>query len=149
MLLLAVTFLSGFYPALVLSKFNTVSVLKNHLGVGDKKVKLRKFLTVFQFTIAQVFIISTLLVGKQINYLLNKDMGFKTEAVVSIFSPRGEQEISKKELYAEKLRTIPEIKRVSVGGQAPASLSTNSTNITYVDGEKEINTELQFIFGDY
>ena len=102
-LLLIVTFLSGFYPALILSKFNTVSVLKNHLAVGEKKVKLRKFLTVFQFSIAQIFIIATLLVGKQINYLLNKDMGFKTEAIVSIRSPRSEGELSKKELYAEKL----------------------------------------------
>ena len=82
-LLLLVTFLSGFYPALVLSKFNTVSVLKNHLAVGENKVKLRKFLTVFQFSIAQVFIIATLLVGKQINYLLNKDMGFKTEVNIN------------------------------------------------------------------
>ena len=147
-LLLVVTFLSGFYPALVLSKFNTVAVLKNHLAVGNKKVKLRKFLTIFQFSIAQVFIIATLLVGKQINYLLNKDMGFKTDAVISVFSPRSEGELSKKELYAEKLRAIPEIKQISIGGHAPASRSTNSTNVTYINGEKEINTELQFIFGD-
>jgi len=147
-LLLIVTFLSGFYPALVLSRFNTVSVLKNHLAVGNKKVKLRKFLTVFQFTIAQVFIIMTLLVGKQINYLLNKDMGFKTEAIVSINSPRAESEVSKKELYAEKLRAIPQIKEVSIGGTPPASFSTNSTDITYMDGEKEMKSELQFLHGD-
>jgi putative ABC transport system permease protein len=147
-LLLLITFLSGFYPALFLSKVNTVSVLKNHLTVGNNKVKLRKFLTVFQFSIAQIFIIATLLVGKQINFLLNKDMGFKTDAIVSVYSPRSEGEISKKEIYAEKLRTIPGIKNVSIGGVAPASISTNSSTITYVDGEKQINTELQFIFGD-
>ena len=147
-LLLVVTFLSGFYPALVLSKFNTVSVLKNHLADGEKKVKLRKFLTVFQFAIAQVFIIATLLVGKQINYLLNKDMGFKTEAIVSIRSPRSEGELSKKELYAEKLRGISQIKDVSIGGVPPASFSTNSSEITYMDGDKEVKSELQFIFGD-
>ncbi|MFL0353092.1 ABC transporter permease [Xanthomarina sp. GH4-25] len=148
LILLIVTFLSGFYPALILSKFNTVSVLKNHLTVGDKKVKLRKFLTVFQFTIAQIFIIATLLVGKQINYLLNKDMGFKTDAIVSVYSPRGEREISKKELYAEKLRAIPEVKEISLGGQPPASFSTHSSGFTYIDGEKEINSDLQFIYGD-
>jgi len=147
-LLVVVTVLSGFYPALVLSKFNTVSVLKNHLAVGEKKAKLRKFLTVFQFTIAQAFIIGTLLVGKQINFLMNKDMGFKTDAVVSVYSPRGEQEVSKKELYAEQLRAIPEIKKISVGGTPPASFSTNSSTVTYLDGNNEINSELQFIFGD-
>jgi ABC-type antimicrobial peptide transport system permease subunit len=148
LLLLIVTFLSGFYPALILSKFNTVSVLKNHLAIGEKKVKLRKFLTVFQFTIAQIFIIATLLVGKQINYLLNKDMGFKTEAIVSVYNPRGESEFSKKALYAEKLKTIPEIKEISIGGQPPASFSTNTSNITYLNGKNEVQSELQFIFGD-
>ena len=147
-LLVLVTFLSGLYPALILSKFNVVSVLKNHLAVGENKLKLRKFLTVFQFTIAQIFIIATLLVGKQINYLLNKDMGFKTEAIVSVYSPRGEREVSKKEIYAEKLKAIPEIKNVSIGGQPPASFSTSTSSTTYVDGEKEINSELQFIYGD-
>lgn len=147
-LLLLVTFLSGLYPALIVSKFNAVSVLKNHLGVGNKKSNLRKFLTVFQFSIAQVFIIVTLLVGQQINYLLNKDMGFKTDAIVSVYSPRSEGELSKKELYAEKLRSIPEIKQISLGGEPPASISTNSTNVSYNNGKVEMKSELQFVFGD-
>ena len=147
-LLLLVTFLSGFYPALILSKYNTVSVLKNHIAIGENKVKLRKFLTIFQFSIAQVFIIATLLVGRQITLLLETDMGFKTDAIVSVFSPRAERGISKKEIYAEKLRAIPEIKEISVGGTPPASISTNSTTVTYNDGVNEINSDLQFIFGD-
>ena len=147
-LLLLVTFLSGFYPALIVSKFNAVSVLKNHVAVGNKKTNLRKFLTVFQFSIAQVFIIATLLVGQQINYLLNKDMGFKTDAIVSLYSPRSEGELSKKELFAEKLKSIPEIKQISLGGEPPASISTNSTNVSYNNGKTEMKSELQFIFGD-
>lgn len=148
LLLVVVTFLSGFYPALVLSKFNTISVLKNQTTVGNKKANLRKFLTVFQFTIAQVFIIATLLVSQQIHFLLNKDMGFKTDAIISVYSPRGEREVSKKELYAEKLRAIPGIKQISLGGPPPASTTTNSSNVSYSDGKTEFNSELQFIFGD-
>lgn len=148
LLLIIVTFLSGFYPALVLSKFNTVSVLKNNISVGQKKVKLRKYLTVFQFTIAQVFIIATLLVSKQINFLLSKDMGFKTDAVVSVYSPRNERELFKKQLYAEKLRAIPEIKSLSIGGNPPASFSTSTTNVTYVNEGETVKTELQFLYGD-
>ncbi|WP_111684394.1 ABC transporter permease [Winogradskyella tangerina] len=147
-LLVFVTFLSGFYPAVVLSKFNTVSVLKNHLGIGDKKVGLRKFLTVFQFTIAQIFIIGTLLVGRQINFLLNKDMGFQTEAIVSVFSPRAERALSKKELFAEKLTSIPQIKKISIGGMAPASYNTNTSSTTVNNGKTEVQSDLQFIFGD-
>ncbi|WP_282040808.1 ABC transporter permease [Winogradskyella flava] len=147
-LLIIVTILSGFYPALLLSKVNTVSVLKNQISIGNQKVGLRKFLTVFQFTIAQIFIIGTLLVGKQINFLLSKDMGFNTDAIVSVFSPRSELELSKKNIFAEKLKAIPQIKKVSLGGYAPASNSINSTNTTFTNGEKQIKSELQFVFGD-
>lgn len=148
LLLVLVTFLSGFYPAMVLSKFNTISVLKNHLGVGDKKVRLRKFLTVFQFTIAQVFIIATLLVGKQINFLLNKDMGFKKEAIVSVYKPIGEDSYDKIKLYTEKLASIPNIKEVSLGGSPPASRSINSTDMSRMVNGKEVYGEIQFLAGD-
>jgi len=147
-LLIIVTFLSGYYPALVLSKFNVVSILKNKVAVGKDKVKVRKFLTFFQFTIAQVFIIATLLVGKQINFMLNKDMGFKTEAIVSVYHPRSEIELEKKERLVQKLKAIPEIQEMSIGGVPPASFSTNTTTITYSDGVKNIQTDLQKIFGD-
>ena len=148
LLLIIVTLLSGYYPALVLSKFNVVSILKNNLSVGKDKVKLRKFLTFFQFTIAQVFIIATLLVGQQINFMLNRDMGFKTEAVVSIYSPRGERQFEKKQRLEQKLKAIPEIAITSIGGHAPASTSTNTTTTTYFDGVKTIQVNLQQIFGD-
>ncbi|MBW1299080.1 ABC transporter permease [Aquimarina litoralis] len=147
-LLIVITLLSGFYPALILSKFNTITVLKNNLAVGESKVALRKFLTIFQFTIAQVFIIGTLLVGKQINFLLNKDMGFKTDAVVSVYSPRAERQLDKKEQYLQKLKSIPQIKQLSLGGAPPASFSSNTTTTTYDNGEREIQSDLQFIFGD-
>lgn len=147
-IIIVVTFLSGYYPAIVLSKLNTVSVLKNHLAIGEKKVGLRKFLTVFQFTIAQIFIIATLLVGKQISFLLNKDMGFNTEAIVTVYQPRAERELSKKERYAQQLKAIPQIQSISIGGVPPASLNTSTSMSIYKDGEKEAKTNLQFIYGD-
>jgi len=149
MLLVAVNFLSGYYPALVLSKFNTVSVLKNHIGVGDKKIKFRKFLTIFQFTIAQVFIIGTLLVGKQINYLLTKDMGFKTEAIVTNRFSFKENELSKKGIYIEKLKAIPEVKNISLGSSVPIEYALRDyINATYIEENKELETELQYVVGD-
>jgi ABC-type antimicrobial peptide transport system permease subunit len=147
-LLVMVTFLSGYYPALVLSKFNVVSILKNNVSVGKDKVKLRKFLTFFQFTIAQVFIIATLLVGKQINFMLNRDMGFKTDAVVSIYQPRGEMELEKKERLVQKLQAIPEIQEISIGGHPPASFSTNTMTTSYFNGATTVQSDLQLIFGD-
>ncbi|MBX2828139.1 MAG: ABC transporter permease [Flavobacteriaceae bacterium] len=147
-LLVLVSFLSGFYPAMVLSKFNTVAVLKNKLAVGENKVKLRKVLTIFQFTIAQVFIIATLLVGKQINFLLNKDMGFKSGAVVTAFRPIGENGLEKMQLLAQQLKSIPEISTVSLGNYTPASQSTNTTTMTRTVDGKEIYGDMQLLHGD-
>ena len=148
LLLLLVTVMSGFYPALVLSRFNAVSILKNQFAVGEKKVKLRKFLTIFQFSIAQIFIISTLLVGKQINFLLSQDMGFKTDAIVSVYSPRSERELAKKQVYAQKLRAIPEIKNISLGGSPPASFSSSTTDVTRTVDGKDIYNEIMLLQGD-
>ncbi len=147
-LLIIVTFLSGYYPALSLSKFNTVAVLKNNLSTGKENVKFRKILTVFQFTTAQVFIIATLLVGKQINFMLTKDMGFKTEAIVSVYSPRSERELEKKQRFAQLIKKIPEIENISLGSNPPASNSINITTTTYNDGVNNIQSDLQMIAGD-
>ncbi len=149
LLLVLVTFLSGFYPALVLSKMNTISVLKNSVSTGDKKVFLRKFLTIFQFTIAQIFIIATLLVGKQINFLLSKDMGFKTEAIATIISPRDENELAKKELFIQKLKAIPQIKNACLGNTTPASNTSSLTTATHTNSKGVIaQSDLRIISGD-
>ena len=87
LLTLLVTILAGFYPAMVLSKFKPVLVLKNQAYSGNsssRKAWLRKGLTISQFLIAQFFCMATLITVKQINYLLNKDMGFKKDAIINV-----------------------------------------------------------------
>ena len=99
-LIIVVTVLSGFYPALVLTKFKPVTVLKNQAYAGTaqtRKAWLRKTLTVTQFVIAQFLIIATLVVSKQVHYSLNKELGYKRDAIVyfnaewNIFSERERQ----------------------------------------------------------
>lgn len=147
-LLLLVTFLSGFYPGMVLSHFKPVSVLKNqNLTKGDKS-SLRKYLTVFQFVIAQVFIIGTLLVGKQINFLMSKDMGIKIEAVANVRTPWHHESLEKRMLFMDKIKELPLVNDVSLSSLPPASFSSNSSHVIYLDEGKEIHTELLFLYGD-
>ena len=71
MLTVVVSVLSGFYPALLLSGYKPVLVLKNQAQSNSHKsrnARLRKSLTVSQFVIAQFFIMATILVSKQIYY---------------------------------------------------------------------------------
>ncbi|MEP0213780.1 MAG: FtsX-like permease family protein [Cellulophaga sp.] len=148
-LLLVVTLLSGFYPAVVLSHFKPIAVLKNQIVASNDKTSLRKYLTVFQFIIAQVFIIATLLVGKQIAFLLQKDMGFRTEAIASVRAPWYTMTPEKQQRLLTKIEAIPEVNKVSLAEYPPASFSTSATNTSYFDETNApVHTELQLLYGD-
>ncbi|MBI1781094.1 MAG: ABC transporter permease, partial [Sphingobacteriales bacterium] len=82
---LIVTILAGFYPSIVLSRFNPVSALKSKLTVNTAKgISLRRGLVVFQFIIAQALIIGTLVIIQQMNYFMNQPLGFDKNAIVNI-----------------------------------------------------------------
>ncbi|MGB4845771.1 MAG: ABC transporter permease [Ferruginibacter sp.] len=145
-LILLMTLFSGFYPALVLTRFNPVAVLKNQLNAGtahSRKVWLRKTLTVTQFVIAQFLVIATLVVGNQINYSLNKDLGYKKDAIVSFRTPWdffSEKEDNRRFALLDKLKAIPEIENLALGSAAPAHQGASSTTMKIDNGKKE--TEL-------
>jgi ABC-type antimicrobial peptide transport system permease subunit len=147
-LLILITFLAGFYPALVLSQYKPVSVLKNQSVSEGNKGSLRKYLTVFQFVIAQVFIIATLLVGKQINYLTNKDMGFKTESIAYIKAPRTIRANEKYQAFKKSILAIPEINEISMAGDPPASQSYSGRGVSYFSEGKENHVQIQLLYGD-
>jgi putative ABC transport system permease protein len=151
LLTITVSFVSGFYPALVLSSYRPVLVLKNQAYTGTNKTRnawLRKSLTVTQFIIAQFFIMATMLVSKQIYYALHKDLGFKKDAIISIQTPWKGNSDSKKRVFLNQLRMLPQVQLISVAGAPPASGNTNSTTVSYKDGKKEIKTDLQLKYAD-
>ncbi|HXS56580.1 MAG TPA: ABC transporter permease [Hanamia sp.] len=82
---IVVTALAGFYPSIVLSRFNPVNALKSKMTVNATKgISLRRGLVVFQFIIAQVLIIGMLTIVKQMNYFMNQPLGFDKEAIVNV-----------------------------------------------------------------
>jgi putative ABC transport system permease protein len=150
-LVFVVSILSGFYPALVLSGYKPVDVFKNQAHSATSKSRnalLRKSLTVAQFIIAQFFIMATILVSKQIYYALHKDLGFKKDAIVNINIPYKNMDAGLKQVFKNKISGIPQIELMSIGSAAPSSNSTNSTEVTYKDGKKEIKTDMQQKYGD-
>ena len=151
MIMVLVTMLSGFYPALVLSRLNPVLVLKNQTivnGGQSRSAWMRKSLTVAQFVIAQVFIIASFFVSKQINFTLQKDLGFNKEAILYFSTNYYDTVKSHRKLLMEKLKTIPEISIVSLATNPPSSNSTWSGTVKYIDGKKEIEADVQFKYGD-
>ena len=151
LLIIVVSFVSGFYPAMVLSKFRPVLVLKNQAYAGTSKTRnafLRKSLTVTQFIIAQFFIMATILVSKQIYYALHKDLGFKKDAIVYVNLPWKQKTKGLREVFASKVRSLPQVAIVSLGDDVPSSSGWSSNDVTYHDGKKEVRTELYHKSGD-
>lgn len=75
---------SGSYPALLLSAYNPISILRGSFKTSSKGVILRKGLVIFQFTISIVMIIGTTIVYDQLQLLRNADKGFDTEQIVTL-----------------------------------------------------------------
>jgi len=151
LLIIIVSFVSGFYPAMVLSKFRPVLVLKNQAYAGTSKTRnafLRKSLMVTQFVIAQFFIMATILVSKQIYYALHKDLGFEKNAIVYINLPWKQKTEGLRLVFANKIKAISQVEMVSLGGDVPSSAGWTSNDATYHDGKKEVRSELYHKSGD-
>lgn len=148
-LVIVVSILSGIYPALVLTRFQPVTVLKNQAYTGTsqtRKAWLRKTLTVTQFVIAQFLVIATLVVSRQIHYSLNKDLGYKKDAIVSLrtrWDFYSEKEDTRRFTFLEKIKAIPEIEKVSLGGTAPAAFGTSSSTLKVNNGKNEVETMVE------
>jgi putative ABC transport system permease protein len=152
LLVCTVSFLAGFYPALVLSSWQPIKVLKSQVNAGSgglRKARVRQTLTVLQFVIAQAFVMATLLVSKQISYLLSRDLGFRKEAIFSFSTPYYADTSYRQRLYfVHELQQIPGITRVSLGSDVPSSGGTWSTIIKYEDGKKKTETSVELKCGD-
>ncbi len=150
-LIVIVTLLSGFYPAMILSGYKPVLVLKNQAYTNTGKTRnawLRKSLTISQFVIAQVFIMATILVSKQIAYSLNKNMGFKKDAIIHLSINYYDTVKSDKYVFMNRLRSIPGIAILSLSNNPPSSNSTWSRTIKYKDGKKEVSADVQMKIAD-
>jgi ABC-type antimicrobial peptide transport system permease subunit len=151
LLTIFVSILSGFYPALILSGYKPVLVLKNQAYSNTGKTRnlwLRKTLTISQFVIAQVFIMATILVSKQISYTLSKDLGYKKDAIIYFETNFYDTVKSHKDVLMDKLKAIPGIAMISLSNNPITSNSTWSNTMKYKDGKKEIETNVQLKFGD-
>ena len=76
--------LSGLYPALYLSGFKPIAILKGVHSTKSKGTNLRNYLVIFQFALSLFLIISTLVISGQLNFLRTKKLGFDREHVVVI-----------------------------------------------------------------
>jgi len=143
-IILCTTLLAGFYPAKVSSGASPVSILKGISQQAGSKSLLRKSLIVFQFTISLILIICTLVVGNQIHYLLNKDLGFAKDAILNIRLSAGSR--NTREVLVEKFKQYPYVKMVSIHTAPPSAKGHSGTVFKYQTNseEREIIGAIEF-----
>ena len=148
--------ISGIYPAIVLSGFKPVAILKGEVVNGKRGNSLRQTLVVFQFTISIALIICTILVSKQVEYLKYQNLGFDDKNIIHF---NQSQVINKQyDVFKQKLLQNPDIIKVSrsngaLGRDLPIGLSTELNGLkkpysaTTVDPDFISTTKIKMVEG--
>ena len=91
---------------------------------------------------------ATILVSKQIYYALHKDLGFRKDAIVYIDLPWKQKTKGLREVFANKVKTLPGVEMISLGNDPPSTNGWSSNDAIFHDGKKEVHTELYHKAGD-
>ena len=147
-LAVVVTLVSGLYPGWLITRVKTVHVFRRVfvLGNGGGRIGFQKALIVFQFVIALVFISGAMIVGSQLHYVTDSDMGFNKDAVVLVDVPwkyAGNSKYKDKQysLLAE-FRNLPGIRGIALGTE-PLSGNFSSSQFSYYrEGKGPVSREV-------
>lgn len=126
-ILVIVTTIAGIYPALLLSGFSTLNGLKGKSKVSGNSI-LTKSMVVLQFGISIFLIAGMLSVNKQLNYLLNMDLGYSGEDLIQLFRPLRDNDQIRR--YKDDLLRVPGVEQIALAS------GFNGTNLELEDGRE-------------
>lgn len=143
--------LAGWYPAKVISALLPVLSLK---GQASQTLTPNRFLhrtlIVFQFSISLTFILCTVMVARQLHYVLNTDLGFKTDAILTIGTSGGPNAEQNREVLAARIRELPEVDMVSRHMTTPEAERHGGTILIYKGlTEQKIEASFDMIDSNY
>lgn len=136
---------SGSYPAFYLSSFNPYDVLKGAMKTSSKNTTLRRVLVVFQFAVSILLIIGTLIMYRQISYMLHKDVGFNKEQLLVI--DRAHAIGQKMKSFKDEVKQIPGVVNITSSTAIPGR--TNNNNGYGIEGRSEESFLLATAWVDY
>jgi putative ABC transport system permease protein len=155
MIFIMTVIFAGIFPAIYVSNFETLKVLKGNFGRSKSGVWLRNGMLILQFAIASFFIIGSFIVYLQVDYLANKDLGFSGEQVLEISYYRSPSDLKEKnaeqKIYdryvtiRNEIYKIKGVEQVSTGAFRFGGGNDSSSSFSY----KEINIQGQNIAIDF
>lgn len=138
--LLFITLFAGMYPAWLIAKLKAVDVFKNFGIKNYTRFSLQKVLIVFQFVIALVFIICTVVVSSQLRFILHSDVGFNKDAVLLADVPwqyfRNPAYKGKETVLLNEIKKIPGVEAVL--GSVPLSTAYSSSPFEVTNNKGEL-----------
>jgi ABC-type antimicrobial peptide transport system permease subunit len=132
--------ISGSYPALFLSSFNPIAVLKGTLKLSAASAWFRKGLVVFQFVLSIVLIVATIVVSEQVNFIQTTNLGYDRENLIYI--PLEGDLPKQYTLLKQEALNMPGVKSVSRISQSPTQIENGTYGVDW-DG-KDPNSKPMF-----
>ena len=136
-IIIAGIFVSGLYPAFVLSSFKPIAVLKGKFSSSQKGIFFRKALVIGQFTVTIALIIGSLVVMKQIKYMNHKELGFNMDQVLIVKPPTltnwDSTFISRTNSFKEELKQLAHVKAAATSWSVPGGDIGRSFNVRQAD----------------
>jgi hypothetical protein len=135
------TLAAGYYPARLMASYLPVLSLKGSLDKSGKGgLGLRRSLIIFQFTFSLLFIIGSLVIGRQVRYMRDSDKGFNCEGVFTVDNPGAEK--GQMRIFAEAVKNLPGVKQAILQGHPPMGREHPTATFVYRLGNMKIMREM-------
>jgi len=140
---------AGLFPAIYLSNFNPVKVLKGNFSRSKSGAVLKKGLIAFQFAICAIFLIGTFVINSQLSYMNNKDLGFNRDQIIIIEVSDREAVSLKTDLYKQELNKLDGVQKVFLSDRPPGTMAGYGSMTQVEHKDQLVPTDIHLIDHDF